>query len=79
MNRIYIMKNEGATRGICALPTLTSGTAITNYALVAHKRKAHSPLHSWLWHQITCTIRDLRTPLSRNIPQRVAAGSTDPL
>jgi DNA-binding transcriptional LysR family regulator len=75
----YILQNEGATRGICALPALANGTAVTNYALVAHKRTAHSPLHNWLWNQITCTIRDLRTPLSRKIRQRVAAGSTDPL
>jgi DNA-binding transcriptional LysR family regulator len=74
----YILQNEGATRGICALPPLASGIPATNYALVAHQRTAHSPLHNWLWDQITCTIRDLRTPLSRKIRQRVAAGSTDP-
>jgi DNA-binding transcriptional LysR family regulator len=75
----YILQNEGATRGICALPPLASGTPITNYALVAHNRTALSPLHNWLWDQITCTIRDLRTPLSRKIRQRVAAGSANPV
>jgi DNA-binding transcriptional LysR family regulator len=75
----YILQNAGATRGISALPPLASGTPSTNYALVAHKRTAHSSLHSWLWDQITCTIRDLRTPLSRKIRQRIAARSTDPL
>ena len=73
----YLLQNEGATRGICALPPLASDLPTTNYALVAHKRTAHSPLHNWLWNEITCTIRDLRTPLSRKIRQRVAAGSTD--
>tara|TARA_R110001599_G_scaffold353870_1_gene601343 strand:+ start:131404 stop:132387 length:984 start_codon:yes stop_codon:yes gene_type:complete len=75
----YILQNEGATRGICALPPLASGLPTTNYALVAHQRTAHSPLHNWLWNEITCTIRDLRTPLSRKIRQRVAAGSADQL
>ena len=75
----YILQNEGATRGICALPPVASGLPTTNYALVAHKRTAHSPLHNWLWNEITCTIRDLRTPLSRKIRQRVAAGSADQL
>jgi len=74
-----ILQNEGATRGICALPSLGAGIPTLNYALVSHKRTAQSPLHNWLWEQITCTIRDLRTPLARKMRQRVAARSTDPL
>lgn len=75
----YILQNEGATRGLCALPPLAGGTPSIDYALVAHNRTAHSPLHGWLWEQITCTIRDLRIPLARKMRQRVAAGSNDPL
>ncbi|MEE4147051.1 MAG: LysR family transcriptional regulator [Halieaceae bacterium] len=75
----YILQNEGATRGLCALPSPPGGSPSIDYALVAHKRTAHSPLHGWLWEQITCTIRDLRIPLSRKPRQRVAAGSNDPL
>jgi DNA-binding transcriptional LysR family regulator len=74
----YILQNEGATSGICALPALEMGSPSINYALVAHNRTTHSPLHNWLWDQITCTIRDLRTPPARKMRQRVAAGSTDP-
>jgi DNA-binding transcriptional LysR family regulator len=72
-----ILQNEGATHGICALPSLGIGIPTINYALVSHKRTAQSPLHNWLWEQITCTIRDLRTPLARKMRQRVAARSTD--
>lgn len=68
-----------AQQGVFApCPPVNQSTVATNYALVAHKRTSHSPLHNWLWQQITCTIRDLRTPLSRKIRQRVAAGSADP-
>ncbi|MEH6636821.1 MAG: LysR family transcriptional regulator [Halioglobus sp.] len=73
----YILQNEDATRGITALPVPQSGDFSINYALVAHKRTANSPLHNWLWEQITCTIADLRTPHPRKMRQRVAAGSID--
>ena len=75
----YILLNEGATSGICALPPLASGSPNINYALVAHNRIALSPLHNWLWDQITGTSRDLRTTLPRKARQRIQAGSPDPL
>jgi DNA-binding transcriptional LysR family regulator len=71
----YILQNEDATRGIIGLPTPQDDNYNINYALVAHNRTANSALHNWLWEQITCTIRELRTPIPRKLRQRVAAGS----
>jgi len=73
----YILQNEDVTRGITALPVPREGDYSLNYALVAHNRTANSPMHNWLWEQITCTIADLRTPQLRKIRHRVAAGSND--
>lgn len=75
----YLLQNEGATRGITALSIPDSNDYSINYALVSHIRTANSALHNWLWDQITCTIRGLRTPLPRKMRQRVAAQSTDTL
>ena len=44
--------------------------------MVAHQRTANSPMHNWLWEQISCTIRDLRPTQPRKLRQRIAAGST---
>lgn len=74
----YILQNEPATRGITAQPVPGNDDYSVRYALVAHRRTANSPLHNWLWEQITCTIAELRTPLPRKLRQRVAAGSSDP-
>lgn len=73
----YILQNEEATAGITGLPTPGDTNLSINYALVAHKRTANSPLHNWLWEEITCTIRELRTPLERKIRQRITAGRTN--
>ena len=75
----FILQNEGATRGICSLPVPGDTAPSINYALVAHNRTANSALHNWLWEQITCTIRELRTPVLHKARQRIAAGSTNPL
>ncbi|MEM8561760.1 MAG: LysR family transcriptional regulator [Pseudomonadota bacterium] len=75
----YILQNEEATRGISALPILATSPHSTHYALVAHQRTAHSAPHNWLWEQINGTIRDLRTPQSRKIRKRVAAGRANPI
>jgi hypothetical protein len=73
------MQNVAATNGICVRAIPDSKDYSINYALVAHNRTANSPLHNWLWEQITCTIRELRTPLPRKLRQRITARSTDPL
>jgi DNA-binding transcriptional LysR family regulator len=73
----FILQNSEATRDIVALPLPPDVDQTIDYALVAHRRTANSPLHNWLWDQIRCTIADLRTPLSRKLRQRVAAGSAD--
>ena len=69
----YILQNEGATRGITALPVPDSAQYQIDYVLVAHKRTANSAVHNWLWEQIRCTIRDLRTPQPRKMRQRISA------
>ena len=74
----YILQNEDATAGITGLPAPGNTNLEINYALVAHQRTANSALHNWLWEEITCTIREMRTPLARKIRQRITAGSTDP-
>ena len=71
----YILQNEDATQGIAALPVPQAEDDSLNYALVAHQRTASSSLHNWLWQQITCTIRELRTTQPRKLRQRMAAGS----
>ena len=74
---VYILQNEEATRGITALPTPMDSAVNINYALVAHNRTAKSPLHNWLWQEITCTIAELRTQQPSKMRQRITAGSAD--
>lgn len=73
----YILQNEGATRGIAALPMPESDNYELNYVLVSHMRTANSPMHNWLWEQITSTIGELRTPAERKIRQRLMASSSE--
>lgn len=61
----YILQNADATTGIVGLSTPPETDVTINYALVAHHRTANSPLHRWLWDEITCTIREMRTPLQQ--------------
>jgi DNA-binding transcriptional LysR family regulator len=75
----YILQNEGATSGITALPVPDGSMYELNYVLVTHKRTASSPIHHWLWEQITCTIRNLQTPQLRKIRKRISAVSRDPV
>lgn len=69
----FLLQQEDATAGIVGLPLPRGGGLDIQYALVAHKRASNSPLHNWLWDQITRTIRELRTPLQRKMRQRIAA------
>jgi DNA-binding transcriptional LysR family regulator len=71
----YILQNQGATAGIIALPVPGDSELELDYVMVAHQRTARSPVHAWLWEQITCTIRQLRTPQLRKMRQRIIAGS----
>ncbi len=71
----YILQNQGATAGIIALPVPDGGELELDYVMVAHRRTAQSPVHTWLWEQIACTIRQLRTPQLRKMRQRITAGS----
>jgi DNA-binding transcriptional LysR family regulator len=74
----YLLQQERATAGITGLTIPEDSKLSINYALVTHHRTANSPLHNWLWEQITCTIADLRAPLQRKLRQRITAGSAAP-
>jgi DNA-binding transcriptional LysR family regulator len=73
----YLLQQEEATIGITGLPMPRESDLNIHYALVAHKRTINSPLHNWLWEQITGTIRELRTPSQRKLRQRITAGSSN--
>ncbi len=70
----YVLQNTHATEGITGLPVPGDSSGAIEYALVAHQRTAHSPLHNWLWEEIRCTIRELRTPQQRKVRKRISAG-----
>jgi DNA-binding transcriptional LysR family regulator len=74
----FLLQQEDATAGIIGLPLPAAADFSVNYALVAHQRTCNSPLHNWLWEQITCNIRELRTPVQRKLRQRITAGSANP-
>jgi|TARA_R100000005_G_scaffold96203_1_gene81398 DNA-binding transcriptional LysR family regulator len=57
----YVLQNTHITSGIVALPTPPGSDYTLNYTLVAHRRTDQSPLHQWLWEQITDTITELET------------------
>lgn len=70
----FLVQNESLTHGITALPIAEAEGLNLDYVLVGHHRTENSPLHNWLWEQITCTIRELRPTQPRKLRQRVAAG-----
>jgi DNA-binding transcriptional LysR family regulator len=71
----FLTQNESISHGITALPVPRTGNSSVNYVLAAHQRTENSPLHNWLWEEITCTIRELRPTQPRKLRQRVAAGA----
>ncbi len=71
----FLTQNESISHGITALPVPRIGDSMVNYVLAAHQRTENSPLHNWLWEEITCTIRELRPTQPRKLRQRVAAGA----
>ncbi|MEP4146433.1 MAG: LysR family transcriptional regulator [Halioglobus sp.] len=71
----FLTQNESISHGITALPVPNIGDATVNYVLAAHQRTENSPLHNWLWEEITCTIRELRPTQPHKLRQRVAAGA----
>lgn len=73
----FLLQNERASNQIEALSLPSEADFMLNYVLAGHHRTANSPLHNWLWEQITCTIRELRPTQPRKLRQRVAAGSTE--
>lgn len=73
----FLLQNQSVSQGITARPIPDMGDTSVNYVLVAHQRTENSPLHNWLWEQITCTIRELRPTQPRKLRQRVAAGAEE--
>jgi DNA-binding transcriptional LysR family regulator len=74
----YLLQQAGATAGVTGLPMPPESNLNIHYALVRHKRTLSSPLHNWLWEQITGTIAEMRTPFQRKLRQRIAAVSMEP-
>ncbi|TDG12078.1 LysR family transcriptional regulator [Seongchinamella unica] len=73
----FLLQNESISQGITARTVPGSADMSADYVLVAHQRTENSPLHNWLWEQITCTIRELRPTQPRKLRQRVAAGAAE--
>ncbi|MEH6586553.1 MAG: LysR family transcriptional regulator [Halioglobus sp.] len=71
----FLTQNESVSHGITALPLPRVNDISVDYVLAAHQRTENSPLHNWLWEEITCTIRELRPTQPRKLRQRVAAGA----
>lgn len=71
----FLTQNASISEGITALPFPGADDQSVDYVMVAHHRTSNSPLHNWLWEEISCTIRDLRPTQPRKLRQRVAAGS----
>ena len=71
----FLTQNESIGKGNTALPVPHIGDMSVDYVLAAHQRTENSPLHNWLWEEITCTIRELRPTQPRKLRQRVAAGA----
>jgi DNA-binding transcriptional LysR family regulator len=71
----FLTQNESIGQDIAALPVPGIGDNSVDYVLAAHQRTENSPLHNWLWEEITCTIRELRPTQPRKPRQRIAAGA----
>jgi len=69
----HILQNARATSDIVGLPVPRGTNLALDYCLVRHTRTSNSAAHNWLWDQITCTIRELRTPPQRKLRQRITA------
>ena len=73
----YILQNGRVSQGITGFSLPSDEDYNVDYVFVSHHRTDNSPLHNWLWQEITCTIRDLRPEQPRKLRQRLAAGSVD--
>lgn len=76
MGPTYLLQNEELSRGITAVTMPDWEDYALEYVLVGHNRIANSPLHNWLWEEITGTIRELRAHQPHKLRKRIAAGST---
>ncbi len=73
----YLMQNQALSQGITALGLPGDEDFTIDYVFVSHHRTDNSPLHNWLWEEITCTIRELQAEQPRKLRQRVSAGSVE--
>ena len=74
----YLLQEGIASTGITGRSMPPGGELDIEYSLVAHKRTSNSPLHNWLWDQITLAIAELRTQLVRQMGPRMTAGRANP-
>ena len=56
----YLGGNDGITREVVALPLPEDAAQSLDYSLVGHERTMNSPIHLWLWGEITETVRSMR-------------------
>lgn len=56
----YLLEQGRASAGITGCMMPQGGELDLDYVLVAHERTVNSPLHNWLWRQITSVVADMR-------------------
>ncbi|NQX90327.1 MAG: LysR family transcriptional regulator [Halioglobus sp.] len=61
----YLLEQGRASAGLTGVTMPAGGEINIEYALVAHNRTANSPLHNWVWNQITTTVDELRASMQR--------------
>jgi hypothetical protein len=70
----YLLEQGRASAGITGTAMPRGGELPIDYALVAHKRTASSPLHNWLWEQLTGSITELQKSLDSKGRKRILSG-----
>lgn len=56
----YLIEQGRASAGITGCTMPEGGELDVEYVVVAHKRTINSPVHNWLWEQITGIVADMR-------------------
>jgi len=69
----YLLEQGRTSAGLTGAAMPNGGELPIDYALVAHKRTANSPLHNWLWDQITSTVTELQQSLDSKGRNRLVA------
>jgi len=69
----YLLEQGRASAGLTGTAMPPGGELPIDYALIAHNRTANSPLHNWLWDEITDTVTELQRSLDSKGRKRLAA------